>query len=92
MIGRSVEILKCKWVAEQTIEASKTGKVTVRSGHIIPVWLSFRCLYCGEYFNQIGAEEHFGMKRTDYVDDGSGNTIKETEVIKVKRIKKSDIR
>lgn len=92
MANRRVKVLKCKWVAEQTTEASRTGKVTVRSGHTIPVWLAFRCLYCGEYFSQAGAEEHFGVKRTDYKDDSTKETIKEVEVIIVRKNKKSDIR
>lgn len=86
------KILKCKWVAEQTTEASRTGKVTVRSGHTIPVWLAFRCLYCGEYFSQAGAEEHFGTARIDYDDGIHDGTIKEIEVIDVRKIKKPDIR
>lgn len=84
------KILKCKWVAQQTLEASRTGKVTVRSGHTIPVWLAFRCLYCGEYFSQAGAEEHFGMARAEY-NDGS-KIIKEVEIIQIKKLKKSEIR
>ena len=86
------KILKCKWVAEQTIEASRTGKVTVRSGHTIPAWLAFRCLYCGEYFSQVGAEEHFGTARADYDDGIDDGTIKEIEIIDVRKIKKPDIR
>ena len=81
-------MLKCKWVAKQTYQAAHTGKVTVRSGHTIPVWLAFRCLYCGEYFSQTAAEEHFGENRGDYYKDSE----KETEMITVKTLKKSDIR
>lgn len=87
----SKRISKCEWVAQQTFEASKTGKVTVRSGHKIPVWLSFRCLYCGEYFSQGGAEEHFGTKRADYVGDRD-DIIKEAEVIVIRQKAKSEIR
>lgn len=53
---------KCEWVAKQTNEA-KSGMVSLRDGLKIPVWLSYRCLYCGEYFNRKGAEEHFGETR-----------------------------
>ena len=41
-------------------------KVTIRNGKTIPLWAAYRCLYCGEYFNQTGAEEHFGQTRQDY--------------------------
>ncbi len=92
MIGRKKKVLKCEWVASQTAEASRTGKVTVRSGHTIPVWLAFRCLYCGEYFSQAGAEEHFGTKRTDYNDGSGRGIIKEVEVIEIRKIKPSSIR
>ena len=54
------------FVVAQTFEASSTGKVTVRSGLTIPVWISFRCLYCGEYFSQGGAETHFGITRIEF--------------------------
>jgi len=61
---------KRKFVAKQMQEA-KMGYVTLRNcGDIrtgtIPVWMAFRCLYCGEYFNQSMAEEHFGMTRKKY--------------------------
>jgi len=61
---------KRDFVAKQTFEA-RTGHVTLRNaGEIrrgtIPVWLAFRCLYCGEYFNQRTAEEHFGMTREEF--------------------------
>ncbi len=92
MKTKKKKVLKCKWVAEQTIQASKTGKVTVRSGHTIPVWVAFRCLYCGEYFSQSGAEEHFGTKRAEYNDDSTIDIIKEIEVIDVRAVIKSNIR
>jgi len=57
---------KCDWVQKQTNEACATGHVTLRNGKKIPVWMTFRCLYCGEYFNQRGAEEHFGKPRSEY--------------------------
>ena len=57
---------KREFVAKQTQEAQSTGYVTVRNNRKIPVWMAFRCLYCGEYFGQGGAEAHFGMKRSEY--------------------------
>jgi len=59
---------KREFVAQQTKQAKETGLVTIRSNTIltIPLWMAFRCLYCGEYFNQSGAEEHFGMTREEY--------------------------
>ena len=32
----------------------------------IPIHLAFRCLYCGQYYCQKCAEEHFGKSREDY--------------------------
>ena len=52
------------FIANQTIEA-KTGWVTTRGGGSIPTWIAFRCLYCGEYFNQSEAEIHFGETRIE---------------------------
>jgi hypothetical protein len=62
---------KREFVAKQAREAMKTGSVTLRNcGEIragtIPVWMAYRCLYCGEYFNQSRAEQHFGMTREKY--------------------------
>ena len=57
---------KCHWVQKQTYQASNTGVVRLRNGQIVPVWMAFRCLYCGEYFNQSGAEEHFGKTRMEF--------------------------
>ena len=72
----SAESVKAKrnFVAKQTQEAESMGYVTLRNcGEIrtgtIPVWMAFRCLYCGEYFNQTMAEEHFGMTRKEMNDE-----------------------
>ena len=81
----SRKLLKREWVVEQAYSACHTGKVPVRSGHIIPVWLAYRCLYCGEYFSQVGAEEHFGLSKIDYKNFHGDGEIKETEIIEVKR-------
>ena len=65
---------KRAFVAKQTKEAASTGNVTLRNcGEIrtgtIPVWVAFRCLYCGEYFNQTMAEDHFGMTREQFLNN-----------------------
>ena len=91
MKTRAKRILKCDWVTQQTFEACRTGKVTVRTGHTIPVWLAFRCLFCGEYFSQSGAEEHFGTSRADYKGE-KDDIIKEEEIITVHSKAKSEIR
>ena len=54
---------KRTFVAKQTKEAASTARMTVRGCGSIPVWAAYRCLYCGEYFNQATAEEHFGKRR-----------------------------
>ncbi len=64
---------KHDFVAKQTHEAATTGNVTLRDcGEIrtgtIPVWMAFRCLYCGEYFNQSMAEDHFGITREQFFE------------------------
>jgi len=57
---------KREFVAKQTAQAMSTAHVTIRSGGTIPLWAAYRCLYCGEYFHQVGAEQHFGMTREEY--------------------------
>jgi hypothetical protein len=32
-------------------------------GKTLPIWMMFRCLYCGFYFCQSCAEKHFGKTR-----------------------------
>ena len=54
------------WVQRQTYLAKNKGYVITRSGIKLPVWMAFRCLYCGEYFSQAEAEEHFGATREEY--------------------------
>ncbi len=61
-----------EFVITQTHDACKLGHITTRDGIVVPVWMAFRCLYCGEYFNQAGAEKHFGKprcKRTGNLSD-----------------------
>ena len=72
-----MQMKKCEWVSQQTREASQTGSVHVRSGTLVPVWMAFRCVYCGEYFNQTGAEQHFGKSRIDFIamDDQDGDAM-----------------
>jgi len=57
---------KRDFVYKQTAEARSTCHVTIREGGTIPLWAAYRCLYCGEYFHQVGAEQHFGMTREEY--------------------------
>lgn len=65
----TIRIRKDAWVAHQTNQARSTGWVTTRKGVTLPVWCAFRCLYCGEYFNQAEAEEHFGKTREEFNKD-----------------------
>ena len=84
---------KRNFVAKQTQEASSTGNVTLRNcGDIrtgtIAVWEAYRCLYCGEYFNQAMAEDHFGMTRKQYF---RGNPRKQKNFQKLKNTSCTDL-
>jgi len=57
---------KREFVMRQTEQAKSTGWVNIRHCGMIPVWIAFRCLYCGEYFNQSTAEQHFGITVEDF--------------------------
>jgi hypothetical protein len=59
-------MMKSEWIARQLAQASREGTITTRKGKVIPVHLSYRCLYCGEFFSQTGAEEHFGQTRIEH--------------------------
>lgn len=52
-----------EFIIVQTHDACKHGEITTRNGTKVPVWMAYRCLYCGEYFNQAEAEKHFGKTR-----------------------------
>lgn len=71
---KASRIPKCDWVRQQTQQAAK-GSVTLRDGLMIPIWIAYRCLYCGEYFNQVGAETHFGKKRKDHEHEVKGKEV-----------------
>ena len=59
----------------QIMQAAKCeGEITCRGvlpekddsadhGLKLPIWLAYRCLYCGFYFCQSCAESHFGKSR-----------------------------
>ena len=66
---------KRELVSQQTKQAMTTGYVTIRDCGTIPVWAAFRCLYCGEYFNQVKAEEHFGMTREEFLAKRKGGDL-----------------
>lgn len=59
-------IMKSEWIRHQMNEAIRCGMIPTRDGHRIPVRFAYRCLYCGEWFSQTGAEKHFGRTRIDY--------------------------
>lgn len=41
-------------------------KVTCGCGLTLPLMLSYRCLYCGEFYCRRCAEVHFGTPRAQY--------------------------
>lgn len=77
-----MKIRRCMWVSRQTQEAARTNEVTIRNGTKVPVWMAFRCLYCGEYFNQMGAEHHFGKSRIQVNNEGNHGP---TEMIEIRK-------
>jgi len=40
-----------------------------RCGKVVSIEYAFRCLYCGFWFCQSCAEQHFGMTRAEHVDE-----------------------
>jgi predicted nucleic acid binding AN1-type Zn finger protein len=40
--------------------------VTCKCGQTMPLRFAYKCLYCGEYFCQSCAEEHFGKTLEEY--------------------------
>jgi len=57
---------KEEWIFRQMSLAIKEGMIPLRNGSKIPLRLTYRCLYCGEWFSQVGAEKHFGKTRMEY--------------------------
>lgn len=60
---------KRKTVAKQLMQAAREGKVDCSCGKIIPTHLMYRCLYCGEFYCQKCAEDHFGKTRQKYMEE-----------------------
>lgn len=59
-------MMKSEWIAGQLREARAENFITTRTGTHIPLWLAYKCLYCGEFFSQSGAEKHFGQTRIEH--------------------------
>ena len=58
-----------EWFAKQFREAVDTDSITCECGRSIPLRFAYRCLYCGCYFCQRCAEEHFGKTRAQYLKE-----------------------
>jgi len=58
-----MKIKKSEWIASQLRQARDEQHITTRSGQRIPVRFAYKCLFCGEFFSQAGAEKHFGQTR-----------------------------
>lgn len=58
--------IKRAFVRKQFEEAKGPGHVTCGCGLRLPLRFAYRCLYCGEFYCQSCAEEHFGKTREEY--------------------------
>lgn len=70
--------LKREFVAKQFREAmyqewKKVQEVTFRCGLKMPLRFAFKCLYCGEFYCQSCAEDHFGKTRAQWIADKAAN-------------------
>lgn len=60
---------KLKVVADQLRELAKQKQwptVTCFCGRVRTLLYAWRCLYCGEWYCQTCAEQHFGMTRAEW--------------------------
>ena len=69
---------KQDFVAKQFREAMyQEGKtvqeVTCGCGLTMPLRFAYKCLYCGEFYCQSCAEQHFGKTREQYSSDKTRN-------------------
>ncbi|MBW2644563.1 MAG: hypothetical protein JRE23_00035 [Deltaproteobacteria bacterium] len=62
-----VDLEKREFVRKQTMQAMKSSAVNCSCEIEFPLWLAFRCLYCGVYFCQKCAEKHFGKTRAQHL-------------------------
>ena len=53
-------------VRKQFEQAKGPTQVTCGCGRTNPIRFMYRCLYCGEFYCQPCAEEHFGKTREQY--------------------------
>jgi hypothetical protein len=56
--------------------------VKCRCGRKIVVWKMYRCYYCGEYYCEQCAPEHFGMTRAEYKEQEFIKTIKPGDFVR----------
>ena len=61
--------IKRAFVRKQFTEAKGDCNVTCGCGLRLPLRFAYRCLYCGEFYCQSCAEEHFGKTRDEYFKD-----------------------
>lgn len=74
---------KAEFVAKQFNEAKyhegeSVQKVTCACGTCMPLRFAYKCLYCGQFYCQTCAEEHFGKTREQYNLERDQNLNKNT--------------
>jgi hypothetical protein len=67
--------IKRAFVRKQFEEAKGNCMVTCGCGLKLPLRFAYKCLYCGEFYCQTCAEEHFGKTREEYFKDKESNNV-----------------
>lgn len=70
-------LTKAEFVAKQFKEAmfhegQSVQSVTCECGCNMPLRFAYECLYCGQFYCQSCAEEHFGETREEYLAKKEG--------------------
>lgn len=69
--AESVRETRATTLAARLQEAQQTGAVPCDDCEKqVPLWIAFRCYYCGFHFCPDCAEDHFGQSRAEYFSDG----------------------
>lgn len=57
--------------------------VQCRCGIRVPLWMTFRCYYCGEFFCRACAAEHFGKRMSESASRDEARLVRELRPIHI---------
>jgi hypothetical protein len=78
-VMRATDEAKRLRLVKQWRDACETNCITCCCGQLRHITKAFRCLYCGEWYCQNCAEDHFGQTVQDWVEKKRAERRRELE-------------